>query len=64
MSIRRRIAGLRPEEIKTVPRRELVAPTSMADFQKAIGNVSKSVSAAEIIRYEKWMAEFGSSIWL
>jgi len=63
MSMRRRISGLKPEDIRNIPREELVTPTSMEDFEQAMKNVSKTVSAADLEKYEKWMAEFGSSIW-
>jgi len=62
MSMRRRISGLKPDEVRNVPREELIAPTSMDDFEQAMKNVSKTVSAADLEKYEKWMAEFGSSI--
>jgi len=62
MSMRRRISGLKPEDIRNIPREELVTPTSMEDFEQAMKNVSKTVSAADLEKYEKWMAEFGSSI--
>lgn len=62
MSMRRRITGMKPEEIRNIPRQELLSPTSMEDFDQAIKNVSKTVSAADLEKYEKWMAEFGSSI--
>jgi len=62
MSMRRRISGLKPDEIRNIPREELVTPTSMEDFEQALRNVSKTVSASDLEKYEKWMAEFGSSI--
>ena len=62
MSMRRRISGLKPEDIRNIPREELVTPTSMEDFEQALKNVSKTVSAADLEKYEKWMSEFGSSI--
>jgi len=62
MSMRRRISGLRPEDIRNIPREELLTPTSMEDFEQAMKNVSKTVSAADLEKYEKWMNEFGSSI--
>nr|KAI8765054.1 katanin p60 ATPase-containing subunit A1 [Biomphalaria glabrata] len=36
MSFRRRIAGLRPEEIRNIPKNELTLPTTMEDFLEAI----------------------------
>jgi katanin p60 ATPase-containing subunit A1 len=32
----------------------------MEDFEMAMKKVSKSVSAADLEKYEKWMEEFGS----
>lgn len=60
MSMRRRIEGLRPEEIRNIPKEELLAPTSMDDFNIAMKHVSKTVSTADLEKYEKWMSEFGS----
>lgn len=35
-------------------------PTTMEDFESALKKVSKSVSAADLEKYEKWIEEFGS----
>ncbi|XP_048258417.1 katanin p60 ATPase-containing subunit A1-like isoform X2 [Haliotis rufescens] len=60
MSFRRRIEGLRPEQIRNIPKDELIQPTTMEDFENAIHRVNKSVSKEDLERYEKWMKEFGS----
>ncbi|KAK7476373.1 hypothetical protein BaRGS_00032373 [Batillaria attramentaria] len=60
MSFRRRIKGLRPDEIRNIPKEELMAPTSMEDFEEAIKKVNKSVSQDDIEKYLKWMDEYGS----
>lgn len=60
MSMRRRIEGLKPEEIRNIPKEELMAPTTMDDFNIATKHVSKTVSNADLEKYEKWMSEFGS----
>ncbi|XP_030091910.1 katanin p60 ATPase-containing subunit A1 isoform X1 [Serinus canaria] len=60
MAMRRRIEGLTPEEIRNLPRDEMHMPTTMEDFEIALKKVSKSVSAADIEKYEKWIVEFGS----
>ncbi|XP_043537032.1 katanin p60 ATPase-containing subunit A1-like isoform X3 [Chiloscyllium plagiosum] len=60
MAMRRRIQGLTPEEIRNISRDELQMPTTMEDFGMALKKVSKSVSAADLEKYEKWIAEFGS----
>lgn len=60
MSMRRRIEGLTPDEIRNIPREELLAPATMEDFVMAMKKVSKSVSKDDLVKYEKWMEEFGS----
>ena len=60
MAMRRRIEGLTPDEIKKLSQEQLDLPTSMDDFQTALNKVSKSVSAEDLVKYEKWMKEFGS----
>ncbi|XP_076466674.1 katanin p60 ATPase-containing subunit A1-like [Babylonia areolata] len=60
MSFRRRISGLRPDEIRNIPKEELMQPTSMEDFMEAMKKVNKSVSKEDIEKYLKWMEEYGS----
>ena len=63
MSFRRRISGLRPDEIRNIPKEELMQPTSKEDFLEAIKKVNKSVSKEDIEKYLKWMEEYGS-VWV
>ena len=60
MAMRRRIQGLTPDQIKQLSQEQLDLPTSMDDFQDALKKVSKSVSADDLTKYEKWMKDFGS----
>lgn len=60
MAMRRLIEGKRPDEIKNLAKEELNLPTTMDDFLTALKKVSKSVSEADLEKYEKWMTEFGS----
>uniref|UniRef100_A0A8C6S5U9 Katanin p60 ATPase-containing subunit A1 n=1 Tax=Neogobius melanostomus TaxID=47308 RepID=A0A8C6S5U9_9GOBI len=60
MAMRRRIEGLSPEEIRNISRDEMHMPTTMEDFESALKKVSKSVSASDLEKYEKWIQEFGS----
>ncbi len=60
MAMRRKIAGLTPEQIKSLSKDELELPVSPGDFEEAVRKVNKSVSAEDLRKYEKWMAEFGS----
>ncbi|KFM75987.1 hypothetical protein X975_02868, partial [Stegodyphus mimosarum] len=61
MAMRRKIAGLTPEEIRSLPKEELELPVSPDDFREAIKKINKSVSKEDLEKYEKWMAEFGST---
>ncbi|XP_030578946.1 katanin p60 ATPase-containing subunit A1-like [Archocentrus centrarchus] len=60
MDIRRRIEGLTPEEILNISQDEMHMPTTMEDFESALRKVSKSFSAADLEKYQKWIEEFGS----
>ncbi|XP_077436266.1 katanin p60 ATPase-containing subunit A-like 1 isoform X2 [Vanacampus margaritifer] len=60
MAMRRRIQGLSPEEIRALSKEELQMPVMMEDFTLTLKKISKSVSAADLERYEAWMSEFGS----
>lgn len=60
MAMRRRIEGLTPEEIRNLSRDDMHMPTTMGDFGEALRKVSKSVSALDIEKYERWIDEFGS----
>ena len=61
MSMRRKIAGLRPDQIKQLAKEDLDLPVSKQDFLDAIAKCNKSVSKEDLDKYDKWMAEFGSS---
>lgn len=61
MSMRKRIAGLTPEEIKALPKEEFESPIAMGDFTEAIGKIKKSVCKEDLDKYENWMKEFGSA---
>lgn len=61
MSMRRKIAGLKPEQIRQLATEEVDLPVSTHDFTEAISKCNKSVSKHDLEKYEKWMREFGSS---
>uniref|UniRef100_A0A8C5H4N8 Katanin p60 ATPase-containing subunit A1 n=1 Tax=Gouania willdenowi TaxID=441366 RepID=A0A8C5H4N8_GOUWI len=60
MAMRRRIHGLSPEEIRALSKEELQMPVTMEDFTLTLKKISKSVSVADLEKYEAWMSEFGS----
>lgn len=61
MSMRRRIAGLEPEQIRALPQEEVDLPITADDFRQAVRNTSSSVAAKDLDRYQAWMDEFGST---
>ncbi|XP_060047664.1 katanin p60 ATPase-containing subunit A-like 1 isoform X2 [Erinaceus europaeus] len=61
MAMRRRINGLSPEQIRALSKEELQMPVTKGDFELALKKIAKSVSDADLEKYEKWMAEFGSA---
>lgn len=61
MAMRRKIAGLTPDEIRNLPKEELELPVSPEDFKEAIKKINKSVCKEDLEKYDKWMAEFGST---
>ncbi|XP_073439265.1 katanin p60 ATPase-containing subunit A-like 1 [Dendrobates tinctorius] len=61
MAMRRRIQGLTPEQIRALSKDELQMPVTMTDFDLTLKKISKSVSAQDLEKYEKWMGEFGSA---
>ncbi|KAH6563965.1 hypothetical protein BASA60_010497 [Batrachochytrium salamandrivorans] len=60
MSMRKRIRGLTPDQIKTIPKGELESPATKDDFNTAVNRIQSSVGQADLKQYEDWMKEFGS----
>ncbi|KAJ3050445.1 Katanin p60 ATPase-containing subunit A1 [Rhizophlyctis rosea] len=61
MSMRKRIRGLTPEQIRSISKEDLEMPATRADFDEAIRKIQSSVSQADLKRYQEWMDEFGST---
>lgn len=61
MSMRKRIKGLTPEQIKNLSKEELEVPLTKDDFDTALLKIQSSVSKSDLKRYEDWMNEFGST---
>ncbi|KAJ3351314.1 hypothetical protein GGF32_004393 [Allomyces javanicus] len=60
MCMRRRIRGLRPDEIRALPPEELDVPITAEDLTAARTKISPSVSQADVKKYLEWMNEYGS----
>ncbi|XP_055318191.1 katanin p60 ATPase-containing subunit A1 isoform X2 [Sitodiplosis mosellana] len=60
MSMRRKITGRSPAEIKQIRREEVDLPVTEQDFHDAMLRTRKSVSVGDIAKFQKWMEEYGS----
>lgn len=60
MSMRRKINGRTPAEIKQIRREEVDLPVTEQDFNEAMLRTRKSVSAIDVDKFQKWMEEYGS----
>lgn len=60
MSMRRKISGRTPAEIKRIKKEDVDLPVTMDDFEEALSRCKKSVSLNDVSKYESWMEEFGS----
>mmetsp|Transcript_8673 Transcript_8673/g.36145 ORF Transcript_8673/g.36145 Transcript_8673/m.36145 type:complete len:478 (-) Transcript_8673:113-1546(-) len=61
MSMRKRIKGLTPEEIRSLPPEEMDRPVTREDLIEALRNTSSSIDAEQIAQHEAWNKEFGAS---
>ena len=61
MPMRRAIKGLTREEIKNLKKEDTDLPLTQSDLAEAAKRVSSSVSAADVERHTRWLAEFGST---
>lgn len=61
MSMRRKIRGLKHEDLKKLAKEDVDLPVTSKDFMEALSKCNKSVSAQDLQKYEKWMKEFGST---
>ncbi|CAH4038222.1 unnamed protein product [Pieris brassicae] len=61
MTMRRKIAGKTPEEIRRLKRSELEAPVSKLDLETAIEKTRRTVTQADVARYSSWMQKHGCS---
>ena len=58
ITMRRRIAGLKPSEIRSLGREELDVPVTMEDFKEAVKKCKKNVSSEDLEKYKFWMEAF------
>lgn len=61
MGMRRRIGGLTTEQIRSLNKEEMDIPVTQTDFDQALSKINSSGNKEEIVKYDKWMAEFGAN---
>ncbi|XP_059049690.1 katanin p60 ATPase-containing subunit A1-like isoform X2 [Achroia grisella] len=61
MTMRRKIAGKSPEQIRKLKRSELEAPVTKEDLDAAVGKTRRTVTQADVARYTGWMQRHGCS---
>lgn len=61
MSMRRKMCGRSPAEIKRIRREDVDLPVTLRDFNEALGRCRKSVAVTDIDRYHDWMDQYGST---
>ncbi|XP_071445604.1 katanin p60 ATPase-containing subunit A-like 1 isoform X2 [Hetaerina americana] len=60
MSMRRKVEGMTPEEIRNMRREEVELPVTNKDFEEAVTRCRCSVAKEDAAKYEAWVQEFGS----
>ncbi|XP_065225920.1 katanin p60 ATPase-containing subunit A1 isoform X2 [Planococcus citri] len=60
MCMRKKIRGQTPLQIKQIKKADIDLPVTTVDFTDAISRCKRSVSAADMNRYQTWTEEFGS----
>ncbi|KAL1455593.1 hypothetical protein WDU94_009677 [Cyamophila willieti] len=60
MSIRRKIMGQTPAQIKAIKQEDIDLPVTEKDFKEAIARCRKSVTGSDLSKYDSWMNEYGS----
>ncbi|XP_046963120.1 katanin p60 ATPase-containing subunit A1-like isoform X1 [Vanessa cardui] len=61
MTMRRKIAGKSPDQIRRLKRSELDAPVSKEDISAAIEKTRRTVTQADVARYTAWIQKHGCS---
>lgn len=61
MTMRRKIAGKSPDQIRKIKRSELEAPVTKEDLITAIEKTRRTVTTTDVARYTNWMQKHGCS---
>ncbi|CAH2070926.1 unnamed protein product, partial [Iphiclides podalirius] len=61
MTMRRKIAGKSPDQIRRLKQSELEAPVSKEDLSAAVEKTRRTVSTSDVARYTSWIQRHGCS---
>ncbi|OWR40650.1 katanin p60 ATPase-containing subunit A1-like isoform X1 [Danaus plexippus] len=61
MTMRHKVAGKSPEQIRRLKRSELEAPVTKADLIAAMDKTRRTVTQADVARYSNWIQKHGCS---
>ncbi|XP_026321922.1 katanin p60 ATPase-containing subunit A1-like isoform X2 [Hyposmocoma kahamanoa] len=61
MTMRRKIAGKSPDQIRKIKQSELEAPVTKEDLMTAIEKTRRTVTTNDVARYTNWMQKHGCS---
>ncbi|XP_068631226.1 katanin p60 ATPase-containing subunit A1-like [Battus philenor] len=61
MTMRRKIAGKTPDQIRRLKQSELEAPVSKEDLNAAVEKTRRTVSSSDVERYTSWIQRHGCS---
>jgi katanin p60 ATPase-containing subunit A1 len=61
MGMRRKTADLPSHQVRRLRKEELDLPITAKDFKESLAKCKKSISKEDLVKYEKWMRQFGSA---
>lgn len=60
MAMRKKVSGLSAAQIRQLKKEDVESPITDEDLKESLQKVHKSVAAADILKHEKFMQEFGA----
>lgn len=60
MAMRRQLCNRLPSEIRSIRKEDVDLPITLADFEDSMTRTKKTVSEVDVVKFEKWMEEYGS----
>ncbi|KAL5275486.1 hypothetical protein ACFFRR_001386 [Megaselia abdita] len=60
MAMRRHLCNRLPSEIRSIRKEDVDLPITLVDFEDALSRTKKTVSEVDVVKFEKWMEDYGS----